>query len=57
MFISFISRIQYIGKHALKAYKKEDVIKALNTIGDAPKSDGKMKFDFIKGKNNNERLA
>ena len=41
----------------LKAYKKEDVIKALNTIGDAPKSDGKMKFDFIKGKNNNERLA
>ena len=41
----------------LKAYKKEDVIKALNTIGDAPKADGKMKFDFIKGKNNNERLA
>ena len=41
----------------LKAYKKEDVIKALNTIGDAPKSDGKMKFDFIKGKNNKERLA
>ena len=41
----------------LKAYKKEDVIKALNTIGDAPRSDGKMKFDFIKGKNNKERLA
>ena len=41
----------------LKAYKKEDVIKALNTIGDAPRSDGKMKFDFIKGKNNNERLT
>jgi len=41
----------------LKAYKKEDVIKALNTIGHAPKADGKMKFDFIKGKNNNERLA
>ena len=37
--------------------KKEDVIKALNTIGHAPKADGKMKFDFIKGKNNNERLA